>query len=66
MFAAQQQHTMVTSLLDQTSDSKLQPRIVELTHVHSKNCDYREFLHITTKSVINPMETRHIALKFIS
>ena len=48
------------------SGSELQPRKVELMHVHLKKHNYHESLHIKTNNVIIPTETSFIALILIS
>ena len=49
-----------------TSGSESWPRKVKLTCAHSKEHDYRESLHITTKPVITPVESSLTALIFIT
>ena len=48
------------------SSSELWPRNVELTHTHSKKCDYHESLHITMKPVFVVMKINLVAVIFIS
>ena len=53
-------------LLYQKSDSESLPKKVELIHVHSKEQNYCESLHIIMKFVITPNETNLTVLIFIS